>query len=95
VRRVSATGGQEAFFEGHVHAFRVLGGVPTGKVRYDNLKSAVSRVLGFSRARQETDRWTAFREHYGIEAFYCQPWIGGAHEKRGVEGDVGWFRRNR
>lgn len=26
--------GLEAFMEGHVHAF----GVPTGKVRYDNLK---------------------------------------------------------
>jgi hypothetical protein len=72
----------------------VLGGVPTGKVRYDNLKAAVARVLGFSRARKETDRWTAFREHHGLEAFYCQPGIKGAHEKGGVEGDIGWFRRN-
>ncbi|GII96715.1 hypothetical protein Ssi02_69460 [Sinosporangium siamense] len=48
VHRVLATGGQEAFFEGHVHAFSVLGGVPTGKVRYDNLKAAVSAVLGFT-----------------------------------------------
>ncbi|MEU1726221.1 hypothetical protein [Nonomuraea sp. NPDC005692] len=94
VHRVLATGGQEAFFEGHVHAFRVLGGVPTGKVRYDNLKAAVSAVLGFTRARTESARWTAFREHYGVEAFYCQPGIKGAHEKGGVEGDIGWFRRN-
>ena len=42
VHRVSLSGGQEAFFEGHEHAFRVLGGVPAGKVRYDNLKSAVA-----------------------------------------------------
>src|SRR5690606_22244892 len=28
VHRVFASGGQEAFFEGHVHAFSVLGGVP-------------------------------------------------------------------
>ena len=35
VHRVSASAGQEAFFEGHVHAFNVLGGVPTGKIRYD------------------------------------------------------------
>jgi transposase len=55
--------------EGHVHAFRTLGGVPVGKIRYDNLKAAVARVLGFSRQRVETDRWTAFRSHYGIEAF--------------------------
>jgi hypothetical protein len=32
----------EAFFEGHEHAFRVLGGVPFGKIRYDNLKAAVA-----------------------------------------------------
>jgi len=64
VHRVSLSGGQEAFFEGHEHAFRVLGGVPAGKVRYDNLKSAVAQVIGFSRSRVETDRWTAFRSHY-------------------------------
>ncbi|WP_344613904.1 hypothetical protein [Dactylosporangium salmoneum] len=30
----------------------------------------------------------------GVEAFYCQPGLQGAHEKGGVEGQVGWFRRN-
>jgi transposase len=94
VHRVFASGGQEAFLEGHVHALRVLGGVPTGNVRYDNLKSAVAQVLGFSRRRVENERWTAFRSHYGLEVFYCQPGIGGAHEKGGVEGQIGWFRRN-
>lgn len=94
VHRVSATGGQEAFFEGHVHAFTVLGGVPAGKIRYDNLKAAVAQVIGFSRQRVEAGRWVAFRSHYDLEAFYCQPGITGAHEKGGVEGDIGWFRRN-
>jgi hypothetical protein len=95
VHRVSASEGQEAFFEGHVHAFGVLGGVPAGKVRYDNLTSAVARVLGFTRARVETDRWTAFRSREtGLDAFYCQPGLQGAHEKGGVEGEVGRFRRN-
>lgn len=94
VHRISASAGQEAFFEGHAHAFRVLGGVPSGKIRYDNLKAAVASVIGFSRQRVEADRWTAFRSHYGIEAFYCQPGIQGAHEKGGVEGQIGWFRRN-
>jgi transposase len=56
VHRISASGGQEAFFEGHAHAFSVLGGVPAGKVRYDNLKAAVAKVLGFSRLRVESDR---------------------------------------
>lgn len=51
-------------------------------------------VLGLTRARTESVRWTAFREHYGVKAFYCQPGIKGAHEKGGVEGDIGWFRRN-
>lgn len=94
VHRVFASEGQEAFFEGHVHAFSVLGGVPAGKVRYDNLTSAVARVLGFTRARVETDRWTAFRSWAGLDAFYCQPGLQGAHEKGGVEGEVGRFRRN-
>lgn len=92
--RISASAGQEAFFEGHAHALSVLGSVPTGKIRNDNLKAAVASVIGFSRQRVEADRWTAFRSHYGIEAFYCQPGIQGAHEKGGVEGQIGWFRRN-
>ncbi|GAA3085739.1 hypothetical protein GCM10020000_85250 [Streptomyces olivoverticillatus] len=77
-----------------MHALRVLGGVPRGRVRYDNLKAAVAQVLGLSRARVETDRWIAFRSHFGIESFYCRPGIEGAHEKGGVEGQIGYFRRN-
>ncbi|MFB7646002.1 IS21 family transposase [Streptomyces sp. NPDC056084] len=94
VHRVFATAGQEAFFEGHVHAFRMLGGVPRGHIRYDNLRAAVERVLGLTRGRVEADRWTAFRSHWGIEPFYCRPGIEGAHEKGGVEGQIGYFRRN-
>jgi transposase len=66
-RRVFLSAGQEAFLEGHVHAFEVLVGVPFSRIRYDNLKSAVSAVLGLSRHRVENDRWVAFRSHYGIE----------------------------
>jgi hypothetical protein len=68
--------------------------VPTGRVRYDNLRSAVAKVLGFSQQRIETQRWTAFRSHCGLDVFYCQPGIEGAHEKGGVEGQIGWFRRD-
>jgi transposase len=46
VHRVSATGGQEAFFEGHVQAFQVLGGVPAGRIRYDNLKPPSPKSSG-------------------------------------------------
>ncbi|MFF4401524.1 hypothetical protein [Streptomyces sp. NPDC001480] len=57
VHRVFASCGQEAFFEGHVHALRTLGGVPRSKVRYDNLKAAVAQVLGLSRSRQSSWRY--------------------------------------
>ncbi len=92
VHRVFASQGQEAFIEGHIHAFAAIGGVPRGKIRYDNLRSAVSRVL-FGRNRTESDHWVAFRSHYGFDAFYCMAGIDGAHEKGGVEGEVGRFRR--
>jgi transposase len=72
VHRVYSTAGQEAFLEGHEAAFAVLGGTPVDKIRYDNLKSAVSRVL-FGRTRTESARWVTFRSHYGFDAFYCQP----------------------
>ena len=62
-------------------------------IRYDNLKAAVSRVL-FGRNRTESTRWIAFRSHHGFEAFYCHPGVEGAHEKGGVEGEGGRFRRN-
>jgi len=91
--RVFASQGLEAFVEGHLHAFAVLGGVPAGKIRYDNLRPAVSRVLG-GRSRTESDQWVWFRSHVGFEAFYCKPGIEGAHEKGGVEGEIGRFRRN-
>jgi transposase len=91
--RAFATQGQEAFLEGHVHAFEQFGGVPTAHIRYDNLKAAVSRVL-FGRDRAESQRWTAFHSHYGFDPFYCKPGKEGAHEKGGVEGEGGRFRRN-
>lgn len=93
VHRAYSTQGQEAFLEGHQQAFEVLGGTPLDKIRYDNLKSAVSRVL-FGRNRTESARWVAFRSHHGFDAFYCTPGVEGAHEKGGVEGEGGRFRRN-
>jgi len=78
-----ATQAQEAFLEGHVLAFEYFGGVP-GRIRYDNLKPAVIRVLK-GRDRTESERFTALRSHYGFDSFFCRPGIEGAHEKRGVE----------
>jgi hypothetical protein len=47
----------------------------------------------FGRNRVESERWIMFRSHYGFDAFYCQPGKEAAHEKGGVEGEVGRFRR--
>src|SRR5665647_2273935 len=75
------TQAQEAFLEGHVLAFQHFGGVP-GRVRYDNLKPAVIRILK-GRDRTEAERFVALRSHYGFESFFCQPGLKGAHEKGG------------
>jgi transposase len=85
------TQAQEAFLEGHVLAFEHFGGVP-GRVRYDNLKPAVTRILK-GRNRDEAERFVALRSQYGFESFFCQPGLKGAHEKGGVEGEIGRFRR--
>lgn len=83
---------QESFLDGHVQAFARLGGVPTGMIRYDNLKPAVIRVA-LGRERFEHPRFIAMRSHYGFDSFFCIPGIEGAHEKGGVEGEIGRFRR--
>ena len=101
VMRLSASGrgfcraylneAQEVFLDGHVRAFAHFGGV-AGRVRYDNLKAAVVKVLK-GRDRLESERFIALRSHYGFDSFFCIPGIAGAHEKGGVEGEVGRFRR--
>ena len=91
VHRVYASQAQEAFLEGHVTAFEATGGVPFRQIRYDNLSPAVAKVLT-GRNRTETARWLSFRVS-GFEAFYCQPGPEGAHEKGGIEGEIGRFRR--
>lgn len=82
---------QEAFLAGHVAAFAYFGGVPA-RIRYDNLKPAVTRVMK-GRDRAESDRFIALRSHYGFDSFFCIPGKEGAHEKGGVEGEIGRFRR--
>ena len=73
---------QESFLEGHVRAFEHFGGVP-GRIRYDNLKPAVVRVLR-GRDRIESERFIALRSQYGFDSFFCMPGRGGrAREGRG------------
>ncbi|MFJ9352594.1 Mu transposase domain-containing protein [Streptomyces sp. NPDC101237] len=47
-----------------------------------------------SRSREEHPRWNDFRQHFSITPFYCEPGLRGAHEKGGVEGQIGYWRRN-
>jgi transposase len=83
---------QQAFFEGHVHALSWFSGAFT-VIRYDNLKSAAKKTLK-GRNRVENERFTALRSHYLYESWFTLVGIEGAHEKGGVEGEVGRFRRN-
>jgi len=83
---------QQAFLELHAEAFEWFGGV-FANVRFDNLKSAVKKVLK-GRRRVESDRFVALRSHYLFVSEFTTPGIEGAHEKGGVEGEVGRFRRN-
>jgi transposase len=83
---------QQAFLELHVDAFEWFGGV-FERVRFDNLASAVKQVLR-GRRRVETDRFIALRSHYLFASEFTTPGLQGAHEKGGVEGEVGRFRRN-
>ena len=91
VHRAFGNQAAESFLEGHGYAFDRLGGVP-GRIRYDNLKPAVVKVL-LGRERLEHPRFIGLRSHFGFDSFFCEPGLGGAHEKGGVEGEIGRFRR--
>src|SRR2546427_11423839 len=81
---------QQAFLEAHEFAFQFFGGV-FRRLRYDNLKSAVKKILrGYQRG--ETERLIAFRSHWGFQTEVCNPARG--NEKGGEEGEGGYFRRN-
>jgi transposase len=83
---------QQAFLEGHVEAFRFFGGV-FATIRYDNLRAAVKQVLR-GRRRVEQGRFVALRSHYLFESAFTRRGREGAHEKGGVEGELGRFRRS-
>ena len=56
---------QESFLDGHVQAFDRPGGVPIGRIRYNNLKPAVIRcALGGKRF--EHPRFIALRSRYSL-----------------------------
>jgi transposase len=81
---------QQAFFDAHLHAFEFFGGIFPILI-YDNLTSAVRKVLR-GRQRDEQTAFVNFRAYHNFEARFCNP--GQGHEKGGVEGLVGYARRN-
>jgi len=81
---------QQAFFDGHLHAFEFFGGVFPVLV-YDNLKSAVQKILS-GRGRIEQESFQRFRAYYTFAARFCNAGCG--NEKGGTEGLVGYARRN-
>ena len=78
------------FLEAHELAFCFFRGV-FRKLRYDNLTAAVKKIFQGYR-REETARFIAFRSHWRFTSEFCTP--AEAHEKGGVEGEAGYFRRN-
>jgi transposase len=81
---------QQAFFEAHIHAFDFFGGIfPV--IIYDNLTTAVRKVLQ-GKQRIEQEAFGKFKAYYSFDARFCNPDSG--NEKGGVEGLVGFARRN-
>jgi transposase len=81
---------QQAFFDGHLHAFQFFGGIFPVLI-YDNLTPAVRKVLE-GRNRIEQDSFRKFRVYHSFEARFTNRAKG--NEKGGVEGLVGFCRRN-
>jgi transposase len=81
---------QQAFFDAHIHAFSFFSGIFPVLI-YDNLTTAVEKVLR-GKDRIEREGFGKFKAYYSFEARFCNPDSG--HEKGGVEGLVGFARRN-
>jgi transposase len=81
---------QQAFFDGHIQAFAFLGGVFPVLI-YDNLTTAVKKVLHGKR-RVEQEAFARFHAYYNFTPRFCN--VASAHEKGGVEGLIGYVRRN-
>lgn len=81
---------QQAFFDAHVQAFSYFGGIFPVLI-YDNLTTAVQKILkGKKRIYQK--EYAKFQAYYNFSPRFCNP--GQGHEKGGVEGLVGYARRN-
>lgn len=81
---------QQALFDAHIQAFSFFGGIFPVLI-YDNLTTVVQKVFkGKKRHLQES--YNRFKAYYNFEPRFCNP--GKGHEKGGIEGLVGYARRN-
>jgi len=80
---------QEMVFDAHIRAFEFFGGV-CRKGIYDNLKTAVNKVLT-GKQRSFNNRFGQLCSHYLFEPVACTPAAG--WEKGQVENQVGTVRR--
>lgn len=81
---------QQALFDAHIQAFNFFGGVFPVLI-YDNLTTAVQRIYR-GKGRDLQKAYEKFIAYYNFEPRFCNPQAG--HEKGGVEGLVGYARRN-
>jgi len=80
----------EAFWEGHVQAFKFFGGVPW-RISYDNSRIAISKITGCHQ-RELTDGFLRLGSHYLFESHFCA--VRRPNEKGVVEGLVRYARNN-
>lgn len=81
---------QQAFFDAHLHAFHFFLGIFAVLI-YDNLTTAVLKVLQ-GKNRIEQNAFRKFRAYHNFESRFTNRNAG--NEKGGVEGLVGYVRRN-
>jgi len=81
---------QQAFFDGMIRGFSFFGGIFPILI-FDNLTTAVKKVLQ-GKKRLEQTSFTKFRAYYNFTVRFCN--LASGHEKGGVEGIVGFVRRN-
>lgn len=79
---------QQALLEAHELAFAWFGGV-FARILYYNPRASVKNMCGVR--QKQTERFIAFRSHYGFEVYFCDPVEG--YDQATVE-SAGYFRRN-
>ena len=81
---------QQALFDAHIHGFAFFRGIFPLLI-YDNMTTAVQKVLQ-GKERRLQQEYSRFQSYYNFTPRFCNP--GKGHEKGGVEGLVGYSRRN-